>query len=178
MDEGLQTPPSPPMQMSPHGLLSPKLHFDSPDLHVVVTPLSNNPSLSFETDETANQHSPYFEAYSALVTGPNHTPVTRRKQPLLSYASLTELPPSQENDQSELRSNSDSTSTANHSVASHDIAINLLDQAIKSSEDPLLSTEGGQRSLSSSSDPRSRDLLARSVAEAFIAKLVQSCVWC
>lgn len=174
LDEGFRTPPSPPMQMSPYGLLSPSLYFGSPDLHISVLPGSRSPSqLLGLSPEKLETHSPYYNAYTSLVTGSSqpcppdlHLPVP------LNMA----VPAPAVADQSDSRSNSDSSSIADHSVTSHDIAISMLDQAINSYEVPLSpgrSSDSGARPLSPSSDPRSRDLLARSVAEALIAKLVQ-----
>lgn len=189
LDEGLRTPPSPPMQMSPYGLLSPHLHYGSPDLHVLVTP-TNSSSSQLENfprnslSPNPDIHSPYYEAYASLITGSPPSPNMEKPSldidldsstPRDTY-SPTPRDTEYETHQSDLRSNSDSASIANQSVTSHDLAISLLDQAIES-YDVLLSpdhssSEASYRPISPNSDPRSRDLLARSVAEAFIAKLV------
>ena len=166
---------SPPMQMSPYGLLSPSLYYGSPDLHIPVLPRLLSPASPVygPSPDMISIHSPYFEAYTSLVTGSSPPQQPHTNQPITSNAALSSATPIVVMDQSD----SDSASTTNLSVTSHDLAIGMLDQAINSYEVPLSpgrSSDAGMRSLSPSSDPRSRDLLARSVAEAFIAKLVHN----
>lgn len=186
------TPPSPPMQMSPF-----KSHLDSneeisgtgsPYLHISVSALSksNSPSpLSSSLNELGNVQldntkTAYFQSYSSLLTNQaasdegnlqtDHSPLLQKNTVL----SLNRKPI----DTSELQSDTASVSSAKHSVTSHELAISLLDEAIATSASPEKNTPRKTSSISSrksaSSDSSARERLARTVAQAIIAKLVKA----
>lgn len=121
----------------------------------------------------------YTQSYSTLlISQPSLNEPDSHLNLFPQRMTSTHLPPTRPVDQSDLISESGSSYSANHSTNSHEIAIGLLDAAIAANsaspeksprKSPIVSSR-----KSSDSDPEARDHLARKVARALIAKLVQA----
>ncbi|XP_053386580.1 myosin-IIIb-like isoform X4 [Mercenaria mercenaria] len=212
VDSGsLITPPSPPMQMSPFDALSDNFDLrsgtSSPYLHIKVSALSegHKPShISTAHDilkegpvDKENTKDAYFQSYSSLLTNQSEgTHLHKDHSP--RFEDRPPIPLTREKvDHLDLSSETDSVSSAQNSVTSHDLAINLLDEAIATSASPDKNTPRMSTKItvaysassnkntpkksyntpsrkSSSSDTSTRDRLARTVAEAIIANKPKS----
>jgi hypothetical protein len=203
------------MQMSPFDALSDYNDFrsgnSSPHLHIEVSAMSRSrspsplsTSFNIKTDEVdkarveMKSNDAYFQSYSSLLVNhqvgnnlhKDHSPKFQERLP---------IPLTRERaiDNLDLSSETGSCSSAQNSVTSHDLAINLLDAAIANCSSPdkitprvtstvtrvdstssvkntPIKSESIPSRKSSGSDTSTRDRLARTVAEAIIAKLVKN----
>lgn len=185
----LLTPPSPPMQLSPFnefsdnknersGANSPYLHIQVSALSKSHSPLSHSSSHNrLEGNEENNEKSAYFQSYSSLLTNQAASNLHIDHTSNLHKHSL--LPQSEKYfDQLDLSSETGSESSVKNSVTSYELAISLLDKAIANSASPDKNTPRKSSKVSSkkssSSGSTTREQLARTVAEAIIAKLVEA----